>query len=274
MKNESVPVKETGIVITQDNRRVILRPHIPFDRSRIERIISRILALDDEEIRKEIKEIIKGFSHRHRNLELLMERQYESIKDYMPTDMQPSKDRMLLVGAYFLSEYSFESTALFNPSIVLHPDQSGLPSGSLRFVMSLRAIGEGHVSSLTFRSGVIDGDFNITLDEAGKYASTAEMKVNALYDKSCFIRKLREMRVGSDLLKKIIGSLSDEFTYYDLSEKIKMYAFENNPYRTATYGIVKRSDGLPDAIMKPVLNRLYPCRNAYCSRYRRASKTE
>ncbi|MDP2807820.1 MAG: glycoside hydrolase family 130 protein, partial [bacterium] len=129
----------------------------------------------------------------------------------------------------FLAEYSFESTALFNPSIVPHPDQSGLPEGSLRFIMSLRATGEGHISSLTFRSGVIGASHNIIMDTTHSFASTAEMKTNVLYDKASFVRKLREMNVAGELPDSIAGGLADEFTFGDLMDKLKYYAFENKP---------------------------------------------
>lgn len=140
----------------------------------------------------------------------------------MPSDVLPSRERRCLIGSFFLSEYSFESAALFNPSIVPHPDQSGLPPGSLRFILTLRATGEGHISSVKFRSGCIDGDYNITIDDSSGLATTAEMEADPLYNKVCFGRKLREIGVSSELSNSILNSLSNEFTFAKLMENVKI----------------------------------------------------
>ena len=138
-ESSSVPVKDTGIILAPDSRRVIARSHIPFNELRVERIISRVLSLDESDIQKELKNVVEKFSHRHHNFEVLLEHHFDFIRGFMPSDVLPSRERRLLIGSFFLGEYSFESAALFNPSIVPHPDQSGLPAGSLRFIMSLRA---------------------------------------------------------------------------------------------------------------------------------------
>jgi predicted GH43/DUF377 family glycosyl hydrolase len=147
----------------------------------------------------------------------------------MPSDVLPSRERRLLIGSFFLVEYSFESAALFNPSIVPHPDQSGLPPGSLRFIMSLRATGEGHISSLTFRSGCIDANYNISIDESHGFASTAEMKPNALYEKACFARKIREMDIDNVFSNSVVVSLPEQFTIDELQEKLKSWIFNHHP---------------------------------------------
>ena len=225
----SILVKDTGIILAPDRQRVIVRPHIPFSQSRVERIISRVLSLDESDIKKELKNVLGKFSHRHNNFEVLLERQFDSIRRHMPSDVLPSRERRLLIGSFFLAEYSFESAALFNPSIVPHPNQSGLPHGSLRFIITLRATGEGHISSLTFRSGCIDANCNILIDESHGFASTAEMKANLLYDKTCFAGKLYEMGLYSDFSNSVIGSLSDEFTFDELMGKVKSYIYNHQP---------------------------------------------
>lgn len=229
MNSSPVLVEDTGIILAPDNQRVIARPHIPFSESRVERIISRVLSLDEADIKKELKDVLGKFSHRHHNFELLLERQFDLVRRYMPSDVLPSRERRLFIGSLFWAEYSFESAALFNPSIVPHPDQSGLPHGSLRFIMTLRATGEGHISSLTFRSGCIDANCKISIDESHGFASTAEMKANILYDKTCFVRKLREMSIFSNFSNSIVDSLSDEFTFVELMEKVKSYIFNHQP---------------------------------------------
>jgi predicted GH43/DUF377 family glycosyl hydrolase len=228
-----VHVKDTGTIFMPERQRVIVRPHIPFNESRIERIISRVLTLNDSDVQKEFNRVLDKFSHRHHNFESLLERQFDSLRRFMPTDVLPSRERRLLIGSFFLAEYSFESVALFNPSIVPHPDQSGLPPGSLRFILTLRATGEGHISSLKFRSGCIDEDYNISIDDSSDFATTAEMKANPLYDKICFARKLREMGVFSDFSNFIINSLSDEFTFTELMENVKIQIYNHQPLSAA-----------------------------------------
>ena len=228
-----VHVKDTGTIFMPERQRVIVRSHIPFSESRIERIISRVLALKEEDVQKEFKCVLDKFSHRHHNFESLLERQFDSLRRFMPTDVLPSRERRLLIGSFFLAEYSFESVALFNPSIVPHPDQSGLPPGSLRFILTLRATGEGHISSLKFRSGCIDEDYNISIDDSSGFAIMAEMKANPLYDKICFARKLREMGVFSDFSNLIINSLSDEFTFAELMENVKIQIYNHQPLSEA-----------------------------------------
>src|SRR5207244_2262300 len=98
-----------------------------------------------------------------------------------------------LIGSYFVFEYSVESAALFNPSILVHPDQTGTPKGSLRFLMSLRSTGEGHISSVSFRSGVIDAKHRVSLDPASKFLSEPELIENPTYRKALFGRKIVEM---------------------------------------------------------------------------------
>jgi predicted GH43/DUF377 family glycosyl hydrolase len=229
----SALVKDTGIILMPERQRVIARPHIPANESRIEGIISRVLALDESEVQKESKCMLSKFSHRHHNFEALLERQFDSLRMFVPSDVSPSRERRYLIGSLFLSEYSFESAALFNPSIVPHPDQSGLPPGSLRFILSLRATGEGHISSLKFSSGCIDEDYNISIDDSSGLATTAEMKVNTLYNKIRFVRKLREMGVLSDFSNFIINSLPDEFTFTEFMEKVKIQIYEHQPLSAA-----------------------------------------
>src|SRR3989338_8113892 len=205
-------IKDAGIIIAPENNRVIIRPYIPADQSRVSGIISRIMALDESAAEKELKKVIRNFSGRHHNFDTILERQFEVVRAYMPSDFLPSKAHKLLIGAYFIGERSYESTALFNPSIVAHPDQSGVSHGSLRIIISLRATGEGHISALVFRSGVVDQHGAISIDKASDFARTAEPKPNALYDKICFIGKLYEMGLENDGSKYMMNLLPDEFT--------------------------------------------------------------
>lgn len=135
-----------------------------------------------------------------------------------------SETRRLLIGAYFMAEYSLESAALFNPSIVPHPDQSGLAPGSLRFVLSLRATGEGHISSITFRTGVIHSDRSpanrVEVLPAGGFVTEPRQKPNAFFEKPLFMRKLAELGEHSDFSRRVMNSLPDSFSVEELSASL------------------------------------------------------
>ena len=153
-----MPLNRTGIVLSPNNRRVVLRPFVPPGDDRTLRIIARISTLLEDEVDAQLHHVLEEFHGRHQRPREFFVGQYEAMRRHLPTDAAPSENRQLLFGAYFTQEYALESAALFNPSIVWHPDQSNLAAGSRRFVLSLRAVGEGHISSVTFRVGVIDAD--------------------------------------------------------------------------------------------------------------------
>lgn len=222
-------IKNTGIIITPNNERVIIRPYIPADQSRVPRIVSRVMAISESAAEEELKKVTRDFSARHHNLGAILERQFEIIRAHMPPDFAPSKTRMFLIGAYFIGERSYESTAIFNPSIVAHPNQAGVPEGSIRFIISLRATGEGHISALTFRSGIADKYGVVAIDKDSNLACTAQPKPNALYNKTCFVEKLYEMGLENDCSKYIMGQLPDEFTMDTLQNKVDAYTDAHHP---------------------------------------------
>lgn len=163
-----------------DPARVIVRPFKPAteprdlnptDKMRANHIVDRVLALSSEAVAAQLADVLDNFQGRHRNLLESFEARADEMEDAFTKHGAFSKTQRQLVGAYFLSEYSFEASALFNPSIVPHPDQTETPHGASRFIMSLRAIGEGHVSSLTFRTGTIAVDGSLTVDPTVRLAS-------------------------------------------------------------------------------------------------------
>ncbi|MFO7734655.1 MAG: glycoside hydrolase family 130 protein [bacterium] len=218
-ENVNEIVKNTGIVFAPNEHRVILRSRISKNKSRIKKIISRVLSLKKTEVSKELENVLKKFSHRHHNLEFILENQFETVRKHISVNADISHDRRLLTGSFFCSEYSFESAALFNPSIIPHPNQSKLAKGSLRFIISLRATGEGHISSLAFRSGVIDKNCNIKIDDSSLFASAAEMKTDAVYNKTVFTRKLREMGIQNRCSSLILDAIPNKFTFDELLSK-------------------------------------------------------
>ena len=212
----------TRIVIKPDYKRVLYRSFIIISEERIIKIIGRILTLSEKEVKKELKNVMTEFEERHQRLRNFYLNRFEQMKKYLLTDQLLSDERKLLIGAYFTQEYSLESAALFNPSMVWHPDQSDLPEGSRRFILSLRATGEGHISSITFRSGVINKENRIDINTPTRYVATSENITNPVYEKILFERKLMELDLLNDFAKKVLDSLEDNFTIADLEDCIKI----------------------------------------------------
>src|SRR5688572_16211118 len=165
------------------------------------------MALPEEEVARLLGQVIGEFSDRHERVEDFFRKRFAQVMIHLEPGAQPSSERQLLIGAYFTHEYSPESAALFNPSIVPHPDQSGLAKGVLRFIMSLRATGEGHISSITFRTGKVSAQHRITLAPAVPFVTEPERVPNAAYAKGLFCHKLEEAGVQNDFCKRVLGQL-------------------------------------------------------------------
>jgi len=158
--------KRIGPTLTPDRSRVLMRPFRPTTDDISRRIVARVMALPEEEVARLLGQVLGEFADRHEQVENIFRKRFAQVMIYLEPSAQPSPERQMLIGAYFTHEYSPESAALFNPSIVPHPDQSGLPKGALRFILSLRATGEGHISSITFRTGIVSAQHRITLAPA------------------------------------------------------------------------------------------------------------
>jgi predicted GH43/DUF377 family glycosyl hydrolase len=174
-----------ALYLRPDPTRVVVRPFKPAveprdlnptDKTRANHIVERVLALDPETTANQLADVLENFQGRHRNLLETFEARADEMEDAFATHADFTRIQRQLVGAYFLHEYSFEASALFNPSIVPHPDQSGAPEGGLRFILSLRAVGEGHISSLTFRAGSIAADGGVTVDPTARLASVPSVR--------------------------------------------------------------------------------------------------
>jgi predicted GH43/DUF377 family glycosyl hydrolase len=142
------------------------------------------------------------------------------VEPHVFTQRPISQERKLLIGALFSGEYALESAALFNPSIVPHPDQTGIAQGAMRFVMSLRATGEGHISSIEFRAGLVDPEGSITLDPVSRFLSAPDIVPNPSYRKKRFLTKLHEMNCDGEYCKQVMDPLGDHFTLSDLRGSI------------------------------------------------------
>jgi len=174
-----------------DPARVVVRPFKPAteprdfnptDKTRANHIVDRVMALDATSVASLLAEVLENFVGRHRNLLETFEARADEMEGAFAGHPRFTQEQRRLIGAYFLHEYSFEAAALFNPSIVPHPDQTGTATGARRFVLSLRAVGEGHVSSLTFRSGIIAADGSVSVDSPARLASIPKVSAQSSPD--------------------------------------------------------------------------------------------
>ncbi len=203
-----------------DATRVLIRPLSFGSPQRSTNVMARVMTLTDQDVERLLAEVMKEFSGRHINIERVFERHFEKVRPNLFIDRELSRPRQLLIGSYFTSEYALESAALFNPSIVPHPDQANLPDGALRFILSFRATGEGHISSIEFRSGVIDAQNNIAIDRVGRHVTTPEIIPNPSYDKTFFTIKLHEMGVENGFSSDIMEPLGGTFTHSELQRSV------------------------------------------------------
>jgi predicted GH43/DUF377 family glycosyl hydrolase len=214
-------VKRTGIILKPNNSRVVIRAfEIPSD-IRIEKITGRISSLSEGEVERLLEDVMRDFRGRHQRTREFFLSRFEQVRKHLLTDQPLSENRQLLIGSYFTQEYALESAALFNPSMVWHPIQDGLPEGTRRFIVSLRATGEGHISSITFRSGLIDSNCQIRMDEPTRFVAAPDLVPNSLYDKPLFHRKLIELGINGTLTDQVMASLGDQFTLRDLEQTLK-----------------------------------------------------
>jgi predicted GH43/DUF377 family glycosyl hydrolase len=214
-------VQRRSTLLNAESARVITRPHIPGDQARIKALIDRVSKLSDENVKHLLDAVMQDFSGRHRNFREVLERNFGRIAEYVPKQITLSDEQQWLLGAYFTAEYSVEAAALFNPSIVPHPDQKGMDKGSQRFVMSFRATGEGHVSSIEFRSGVVDDNHDIYFDPISQYVATPEMHTDPVYHRLHFRRKLEEMGASDRVTDKLLKGLGETFSFGQLETKIR-----------------------------------------------------
>jgi predicted GH43/DUF377 family glycosyl hydrolase len=221
-----VPVFRSALRLVPEPRRIISKPFLPGGsihpdgRTRVEHILSRVLALPEDAVATTLSDVYERFASRHLDFTALLERQFLEVASHVPDPSALSEQRRLLVGAYFTHEYSVDAAALTNPSLVQAPHQEGVAPGALRVIMSLRAIGEGHISSIQFRSGVVDAHGRIELDEASRFARTALHRYPS-YDKATFRSKLSEMGVAAQPADEVLESLAERFSLESLEGRVR-----------------------------------------------------
>ncbi len=220
MTTNPVAVKRTPPILKPDQSRVLLRPFFPGNPERIRGIIGRIMQIPEYRIAPLLAEVSEELSRRHQQIQQVFLERFVQVRALLPADADPSEQRRLLIGSYFVHEYSLESAALFNPSIVPDPDQTGLPAGALRFILSLRATGEGHVSSITFRSGVIGADGRIDVAAPGGFLTEPRQVKMPLYEKPLFERKLAELGLADAFTHKVMSRLGESFAWEGLAASL------------------------------------------------------
>ncbi|MBP3944137.1 glycoside hydrolase family 130 protein [Sphingobacteriaceae bacterium WQ 2009] len=224
MNYRPIKVIRKDIYFRPDSRRVLARFFGLGDERSI-KIIRRILSLSSEEVTSNLRHVLRNYTKRHRSITLIFTRNFDRIKHVLTqvpvTEESLSQEQRWLIGSYFTMEYAIESAALFNPSIVEDTDQTNLNYGEKRIVLSFRATGEGHVSSIVFRSGIIDENCNIKLDYIGNLVDKPDQHKNFVYEKTNFIQKLTELNCApSTVTQTLINKLTDTFTYEELKRNI------------------------------------------------------
>jgi predicted GH43/DUF377 family glycosyl hydrolase len=214
-------VTRSDVVLRADPRRVLARLFVPGQEhlldleSRATGVLGRVLALPEDVVSATLLDVRRRYDGRHRDLGSVLAQHYQEISHRIPGVGELTDDRRDLIGAVFTHEFSIEGAALFNPSPVPHPDQSGLPPGHLRFVMSVRAVGEGHLSSVGFRTGVVGPGGRLQVDEAGRHVEGGVVS-SPKYERDLFEAALREEGADDESTRFLIGALPHSFDLDDL----------------------------------------------------------
>ena len=221
----SMLLKRTTTILNPDQSRVLLRPFSPGGPERVARIVDRIMALPEDRVGPLLDQVCAEFCQRHQEIHKVLLERFGQVRESLSADQELSEKRRLLIGSYFLAEYSLESAALFNPSIVPHPDQTDLPAGAIRFILSLRATGEGHISSITFRTGIIHPDLRIEVLPATGFLTEPRQIPNPLYEKALFGRKLSELGLAGEFTRRVMHKLGERFALDELHAGLQTEQF-------------------------------------------------
>jgi predicted GH43/DUF377 family glycosyl hydrolase len=228
MTTQAPPLaRRSPIRIAADTSRVVTRLFVPghegFDQqeSRSSTVLQRVLALSDDEVQRSYEDVVARFEGRHHGLSDTFLRHADELSDRLDPERRLTRTRRLLLGATFTSEYAIEGAALCNPSMVMHPDQTGIARDCLRFVMSVRGIGEGHNSSIGFRTGTITGAGDVDLDPAPTFA-TKGRRDEAMFDAEVFKSELRRLRGGGDDAEYVLSHLGPRFSEAEMEVRLKL----------------------------------------------------
>ncbi|MBN2237553.1 MAG: response regulator [Bacteroidales bacterium] len=221
----SINVHRLETIFKPDPKRVIARFFFPGPESRVKNIIKKVIEIDDEQARQTLNQTLRNFSDRHRNISKIYTKHFNHVRHfvdqlgYHPDELPEFK--RLLIGSFFTNEYSIESAAFFNPSMVEDPDQSNLQEGQKRIIVSFRATGEGHISSIVFRGGIVNANGTIEFHTSSRLVDEAEIIQNTIYSKNEFIHKLNEMDIDKKIvIDAVMDQLNDTFDYNQFSQAL------------------------------------------------------
>ncbi len=203
-----------------DSQRVVLQFFNPGSPARINNVIERVLSLTESETAGKLEKIMNEYSSRHLNFKNKLLENFNKVKKHIDYPESLTTERQLLLGIYFSKEYSIEAAALFNPSIIPHPDQGDLKPGMLRFILSLRAAGEGHISSIEFRTGIIDENNKIFFDTPSRYADLPKRDEQKLFSKQFLMERIKTENVEQ---KEFIDDLPGQFTKQEIKDILEKY---------------------------------------------------
>ncbi len=224
-----IAINRSSTILKADPKRVILLYNslgagVYVTESRTEKLLQRVLKLTEGEVETIYNEVLREFNHRHKDLSEAFIKFYGNISDLIPADLRLSEKKKLLLGAHFAKEYSIQSAALFNPSIVPHPNQENLGEDEKRFIMSLRSVGEGHISSIEFREGVISREGEITLDAITPFATCCQKDLSTTYNKDQLIERVTSI---PNFDTGIFDALPNDFNYKDYKVAFEAKVFDN-----------------------------------------------
>jgi len=221
MGKDPLPIVRLPQRLRCDARLTILRFFWPGSAERAQKIVERIAALDDDGVSSLLASTLSEFRPTHPDLDEVLNWHWREVMERIGAGPEADDERRLLIGAYFTMEYAYESAALFNPSMVPARDQTGVEAGSIRFLMSLRAVGEGHLSSIVFRTGTIGRNIEIKLDPVASDVRRANPVTNRKHDRRLFRQKLIEMGAFRPSVDGVLAKLHDEFTTQELAQAIR-----------------------------------------------------
>jgi len=233
-----VDVVRSPVKLLPDPTRRLLRTYLPHEAAptptgpnRVQRVLERVLNLTTDERVKALDDVYSRFGHRVPDLEEALLEGYSVVERWILEPDELGVDDRRLIGSYFLHEYTVEGAALTNPSIVAHPDQNGLPSGTVRVVVSVRAVGEGHISSIEFRTGQVDASGAVKIETPRPLIHGK--RETPVFEKRVFMAKLAEL--GTDLRTHdgVLRRLEEQFTMEDLDSILTESGSSQSSTRTA-----------------------------------------
>jgi predicted GH43/DUF377 family glycosyl hydrolase len=218
-------VTRSEVTLRADPSRVLARLFVPGHElvlegvSRASGVMARILDLPEDTVGSLLRDVCARYDDRHRDLSAVFLANYERIAHRVPTGTSLTPERRSLLGAWFTNEYSIEAAALFNPSVVAHPDQTGVDPGWCRFVMSLRAVGEGHISSVEFRTGILGPEGQLRVDDPGVHVESGSVRTT-WHDRELFAAKLAEEGADEESSSFLVDRLPGRFTDDELEDAL------------------------------------------------------